>query len=416
LKRLIWAFGIGLGVFAPLFLVAPAYADGCVSSQQSETIDAATDVSATVIRSIETCGGDDTSYRVPLTVSVSFDGHQYDSVYATTNSVITFGAPDNTYWTYPNTPSISLYSMDWVVFPWWHTDEHLIISASDGGFQIDIAARPYGNMNAPEVTNIVIVAAINVDGTVAISYSATGPTYDGATRTGVRLISGDVVTLEQYGVVHVETPPVLTPEPVVEPTPTPSPTPEPTPEPSPTPTPEPSPTITPEPIPSPQPTPEPVSPPEPAPVPVEEPVVAPTPEPAPAPEPPAIPEPTPNPPSPIEPAPVPIALEPEIFPIPVAEPEPAPAEVMAQLAKEAKADDPVLPSELAAIPFIGDVAGQVLEAFNALGNVGADMTPEVRAKSEKVVIASVIVGNIATTATMAASAAASTATNVRRKE
>jgi len=381
----------------PLFWVQPAYADGCVSTQQSETIAAATDVSDTVVRSIETCGGDDTSYRVPLTVSVSFDGHQYDSVYATTNSVITFGAPDGTYWTYPNTPSISLYSMDWVVFPDWFSDEHLIIAASDGGFQIDIAARPYGNMYTPEATNIVIVAAINADGTVAISYSATGPTYDGATRTGVRLTDGQVVTLEQYGVVHVETPPVLTPEPVA-PAPEPSPTPvNPTPEPiTPTPSPEPStPVVDPQPIPEP------------------EPVVTPEPAPAPAPEPPTpAPEPPAPAPSPVVVEPVPPVVEPAPpTPEPVAEPAPAPAEVMAQLAEAAKADDPQLPEALAAIPLLGDAAGAVLDAFNALGNVGADMTPEVRAASKKVVVASVIVGQIATVASGAAVSAASVRRN-----
>lgn len=177
-----------------------------------------------VIVVVTTPGGDDSSYQVPLTTTVTFDGVVYDSVYATTNSVITFGNPDGTYWTYPSTPSISLYSMDWVVFPWARADEHLIISASDGGFQVDISARPIWLQNATEPTVINIVAAINTDGTVAISYSLAGPTYDDQTRTGVRLTSGDIVTLEEYGIVQVEEPPVLQPVPV---DPTPTPTPEP---------------------------------------------------------------------------------------------------------------------------------------------------------------------------------------------
>jgi hypothetical protein len=133
--------------------------------------------------------------------------------------------------------------MDWIVYPNNHADEHLIIQTSDGGFQIDIAARPIWLYGAPEVTNIVITAAINTDGTVAISYAISGPTYDGQTRTGVRLNDGSVVTLEEYGIAQVEEAPELTPEPVV-------PTPEPTPEPTPTPTvePTPEPTPTPEPI------------------------------------------------------------------------------------------------------------------------------------------------------------------------
>jgi hypothetical protein len=205
-----------------------------------------------VVVVVTTPGGDDSSYQIPLTTTVTFDGVQYSNVYATTNSVITFGKPDGTYWTYPQTPSISLYSMDWVVYPNQRSDEHLIIRASDGGFQVDISARPIWLQNATEPTNINIVAAINIDGTVAISYSLTGPTYEGQTRTGVRLTNGQIATLEEYGVVQVETPPVLTPEPVTptpEPTPIQTPTPEPTPQPTVEPTPEP--VVTPEPTPQP---------------------------------------------------------------------------------------------------------------------------------------------------------------------
>lgn len=204
----------------PLFFAVPAMAEE------------STDPMVVVVT---TPGGDDSSYQIPLTTTITFDGVTYDSVYATTNSVITFGNPDGTYWDYPMTPSISLYSMDWVVYPDSRADEHLIISASDGGFQVDISARPIWLQDATEPTNINIVAAINADGTVSISYSLTGPTYEGYTRTGVRLTSGDVVTLEEYGVVQVEEPPVLEPEPV-------APTPEPTIEPTPTPTPDPIPT------------------------------------------------------------------------------------------------------------------------------------------------------------------------------
>ena len=75
----------------------------------------------------------------------------------------------------------------------------------------------------------------------------------------------------------------------------------------------------------------------------------------------------------------------------------------------AEADDPELPEELAAIPLIGNVAGAVLDVFNDVGNVGADMSPEVREDSEKVVVAAVIVGQIAMTATAAATSAAAAA-------
>jgi hypothetical protein len=236
------------------------------------------DVEEPVVIVVTTPGGDDSSYQVPLTTTITFDGIEYDSVYVTTNSVITFGQPDGTYWDYPQTPSISLYSMDWVVFPWSREDEHLTIAASDGGFQVDISARPIWLQNAEEPTNINIVAGINTDGTVSISYSLTGPTYDGQTRTGVRLTNGDVVTLEEYGVVQVEEPPVLSPEPV-EPTPEPSPEPTESPTVSPEPTepptasPEPSPTESPTASPEPEPTESPS--PEPEPEPTESPEIVP---------------------------------------------------------------------------------------------------------------------------------------------
>jgi hypothetical protein len=85
------------------------------------------------------------------------------------------------------------------------------------------------------------------------------------------------------------------------------------------------------------------------------------------------------------------------------------------LAIVAVADDPKLPEEFAAIPG----AAAVLETFNALGNVGADMSPQVRKEAEQTVIASVIaVGaavSAASTATIAAAAAAPASGGTIRK-
>jgi hypothetical protein len=170
-----------------------------------------------VVVELNTCGGDDTSYQVPLSVDVTFDGRTFNSVYATTNSVITFGAPDGTYWDYPQTPSISLYSFDWVVYPGARGDEHLIIRSSDGGFQVDISARPIWLQNATEPTNIVITAAILSDGTVAMAYTLTGPEYpDNNPRTGVRLNDGTIQTFEQYGITQTASRPNLSAEPTDE--------------------------------------------------------------------------------------------------------------------------------------------------------------------------------------------------------
>jgi len=80
---------------------------------------------------------------------------------------------------------------------------------------------------------------------------------------------------------------------------------------------------------------------------------------------------------------------------------------LALLAVAAEADDPDLPQAVAVIPVVGAVAGQVLETMNDLGNIGADISPEVRERSEEVVIAGVIVGGQV--------ASASAAQAVRRK-
>ena len=75
----------------------------------------------------------------------------------------------------------------------------------------------------------------------------------------------------------------------------------------------------------------------------------------------------------------------------------------------AQADDIVIDEELASAPVIGAAVVAVADALNALGNAGADMSPQVREQSEKVVIAAVIVGQVAMTATAAATSAAAAA-------
>jgi hypothetical protein len=191
----------------------------CVYPGQEAAVAAAQEAASSepIVTEIRTCGGDDTSYQVPLSVDVTFDNRTFTSVYATTNSVITFGAPDGTYWTYPPTPSISLYSFDWVVYPQWRNDEHLIIRSSDGGFQVDISARPIWLQNATEPTRIVITAAILSNGTVAMAYTLSGPEYpENNPRTGVRLNDGTIQSFREYGITQTVSRPVLSTTPTTE--------------------------------------------------------------------------------------------------------------------------------------------------------------------------------------------------------
>jgi hypothetical protein len=361
---------------------------------------------APAVTTIVTPGGDDVSYQIPLTVTVVYDGVSYQSVYATTNSVITFGRPDGTYWDYPLTPSISIESKDWWALPQQMPDTHFIISVSDGGFQVDGTYRPYGTFTG-DTTNIVITGQLQTDGTVAYTYATSGP-LSGNERTGARLVDGTVVTLEQAGVIEVEVPPVLEPTPV-------EPEPEPTPEPPPVPAPEPvAPPIFIDYQPAPEVVPEPPAPAEEPPMVIEEP-------PAPAEEPPIEPEI-----APVEEEQPPVEVD-----TPPAEEEAPPAEEEQEVVQVDEVDLETLAPEtpvqldngvileagtVVALQLLENPAELLSEIFNdpgqvltALSNIGADMSEEEREESEKVIVASVIASQAAVqAASMAAGAATRT--------
>jgi hypothetical protein len=218
--------------------------------------------------------------------------------------------------------------------------------------------------------------------------------------------------------------PVVQPEPVVVP----QPRPEPEPQPQPAPLPEPSPEPTPDPIPEPEPEPvvEDVSEPEepvvvePTPEeqpPVEEPVAEPE-----VTEPEVIEEPEPLEPEniPLEPKPTPEQVQPEP---PFVEPT-QPEVVVLNGTTDLSALAPDTPVRLengviltadvvVALALLENPAELLAELFTdpaqvltALSNIGADMSPEAREKSEKVIISAVIAGNIATQAAASAALAA----------
>jgi hypothetical protein len=146
------------------------------------------------------------------------------------------------------------------------------------------------------------------------------------------------------------------------------------------------------------------------PEPVEEPVVVPEEEPI-------VPEPEPE-----EEVIVPIEEPEEEEIVPVEEPEEEPEVIPVEEPKEETVvldNGVVLTQEQAvAVALLQDPAALVQELFTdpgaalaALSQVGADMSPEVREKSEKVVISAVIAGNIATQAAATAGAVAA----LRRK-
>jgi hypothetical protein len=370
--------------------------------------------SAPAVTTVVTQGGDDVSYQIPLTVSVVYDGVTYQNVYATTNSVITFGSPDGTYWNYPLTPSISIESRDWWALPDRMPDTHFIINVSDGGFQVDGAYRPYGSMSG-EVTSIVITAQIQTGGTVAYTYAVNGPLYGGE-RTGARLTDGTVVPLEQANIIQVEEAPILEPEPV-EPEPV-----VPEPEPTPDPVVEPVPDTTTPTVPDIVVVQPPIIIPDPFIPPLVEEIVAEEP-PVLVEEPPVIVEELPTEPEtiPVEEEQPPIEEEVPLVEeeAPIVEEEPEVIQVdeveLETLAPETPVElsnGVVVTAEVAiAVQLLQDPVAMLQEIFtnpvaalDALGSVGADMTEEVREESEKVIVAAVIAGNIATQAAATAGA------------
>jgi hypothetical protein len=148
-----------------------------------------------------------------------FDGVTFSSLYVTTNSVIAFGQPDGTFWDFPQTPSISLFSQDWVAYPTFRTDEAFTIAHSHQGFQVTLKVRPFGNQGTPTLTTIVFTASYNQDRTLNISYYADNVSQYN-TRTGVRLNNGTVVPFSQAGITQETTIPVVPGEPEPIPAPT----------------------------------------------------------------------------------------------------------------------------------------------------------------------------------------------------
>ena len=195
--------------------------------------------------------------------------------------------------------------------------------------------------------------------------------FAGEFTTFVSVVSFDGGELDSALLYH----PGYSPSPSPSPEPSPTPTPEVTPSPEPTPVevePTPEPTIEPSPEPTPEPTvePEPVV--EPAPEPMPQPVVEPTPEPQPT---------VISPVSPVEP------IEPEISPSPTPSPENTPTPVIEPEAEQS------LIENIAQLPQLA--LEQVAKLVENLRSIGSDMSPEVREQSQQVIVASVIVTQVA---------------------
>jgi hypothetical protein len=176
--------------------------------------------------------------------------------------------------------------------------------------------------------------------------------------------------------------PALLYHPGYSPNPSPSPEPSPTPSPEDTPSPVPTPDqVEPTPEPSVEPSPEPTS--EPTPEPSPEPTVEPEPvAPAPPVQPTPDPEPTLNSPvSPVEP------IMPETSPSPTPTPENTPTPVLEPETEQ------TLIENIAALPLLA--LEQIAKLGENLRSIGSDLSPEVREQAQQVIVASVIVTQVA---------------------
>lgn len=362
-------------------------------------------------------GHDDTAYPANLPFTLKLGLTEYSNVFITSNATLTFGAPDANYWSYPDTPSVSVAGYDWVTFG---EGAYVSFGSTENTLCVEWSLRPYPQSTG-ELTQIRLVINKYPNGNWHGEVTTFG-WLPADLRRGIRFTQGEpVVTIAgAFDVgdagVPVEVTPAPTPSSFTEPPVIPSetPTPEVTPEPTilPTPTEIPSPTPTPEPTLEPVPAPEP----EPIPSPLETVIEAP--------EPIVIPEPSEEPVFTPEPEPTPI--EEEVVEEPVQVPDTA-EELLAELEpgeavsfedfeasgldyEDLPPDTPitlengvVLTAEIADAIEIFDTPAELLstvfsdpgKALKALRNVGADMTEEERETSQNTVVAAVIVTQVA---------------------
>jgi hypothetical protein len=335
-------------------------------------------------------GHDDTAYPANLPFTLKLGQTEYENVFVTTNGTLTFGNPDATFNNYPQIPSVSVAGYDWVTFG---EGAYVSFGSTANTLCVEWSLRPYPQFTG-DLTQIRLVINKYPNGTWHGEVTTFG-WLPNDLRRGIRYVQGEpVVTIAGAfdvgdGGVPVEVEPAPTPSSFTEPPviPTPEPTPEPTLEPSPEPVPSIEPTLNPEPTPTPEPTqtasPEPT--PTDTPTPTLEPIIEATQAPEPTPIPVVVPEPEPTP-SVSEVAPVPV-----VEPTPIAPdlvPDLEPTELIQESAQVVALE---VPSGLASVPGIT----AVFEAAEAFMNIGSDMTDEEREESQSVVVAAVIVTQLA---------------------
>jgi hypothetical protein len=85
-------------------------------------------------------GEDDVAHQMSLPFNLFLGGVDHNQVYLTTNATMTFGAPDANFWSYPQTPSVSLAGYDWVT---WGQGGYVSYGYNSNSFCIEWSVRPF---------------------------------------------------------------------------------------------------------------------------------------------------------------------------------------------------------------------------------------------------------------------------------
>ena len=105
-------------------------------------------------------GDDDGSFPMTLPFSLQLGNTSYNQIYYSTNGLMSFGRPDGNFWSYPQTPSVTLAGRDWVSFgPGAYTS----YGYNQDSFCIEWSVRPFPQSSGP-LTQIRLVVNVFPNG------------------------------------------------------------------------------------------------------------------------------------------------------------------------------------------------------------------------------------------------------------
>ena len=98
-------------------------------------------------------GDDDGSFPMTLPFTLQLGNTEYNQIYYSTNGLMSFGRPDGNFWSYPQTPSVTLAGRDWVS---WGPGAYTSYGYNESSFCIEWSVRPYPRSSG-DLTQIRLV-------------------------------------------------------------------------------------------------------------------------------------------------------------------------------------------------------------------------------------------------------------------